>query len=157
VKEACGRASGYWSRRYAVFVLAVIIWHQVKLLMLFFGVDPHLRQKKLRELFYMAHFVHSHTAHFYALAAPDFVVGPYAPATKRNIVGVIEKVGKEIGTEVIKTTSNSSGNPRRCLAGIQTFCGYEYSRWCKKRTFRNERDDIIGKAKGFVEFAKFTT
>ena len=43
-----------------------------------FGVEPPPTAKKLRELFYMAHFVHSHTAHFYALAAPDFVVGPTA-------------------------------------------------------------------------------
>ena len=28
--------------------------------------------KKLRELFYCAHMVHSHIAHFYALAGPDF-------------------------------------------------------------------------------------
>ncbi len=49
-----------------------------------FGVEPPPTAKKLRELFYMAHFIHSHIAHFYALAAPDFVVGPYAPPSKRN-------------------------------------------------------------------------
>ena len=41
-----------------------------------FGVEPPPAAKKIRELFYMAHFVHSHIAHFYALGAPDFVVGP---------------------------------------------------------------------------------
>ncbi len=49
-----------------------------------FGVEPPPTAKKLRELFYMAHFVHSHTAHFYALAAPDFVVGPYCTAFKEK-------------------------------------------------------------------------
>ena len=34
----------------------------------------------IRDTFYHAHFVHSHIAHFYALAAPDFVCGPAAPA-----------------------------------------------------------------------------
>ena len=67
-----------------------------------YGVEPPPTAKKLRELFYMAHFVHSHIAHFYALAAPDFVVGPTADPAKRNILGVIEVVGKEVGTEVIK-------------------------------------------------------
>jgi F420-non-reducing hydrogenase large subunit len=57
---------------------------------------------KLREMYYMAHFMHSHTAHFYALAAPDFVVGPDAPAAQRNILGLINKVGLEIGKEVIR-------------------------------------------------------
>jgi len=44
-----------------------------------FGVTTPPTALKLRELFYMAHFVHSHIAHFYALAAPDFVVGPMPP------------------------------------------------------------------------------
>ena len=57
---------------------------------------------KLRELYYMAHFMHSHTAHFYALAAPDFVMGPDAPAAERNILGLVGKVGLEIGGEVIR-------------------------------------------------------
>lgn len=57
---------------------------------------------KLRELYYMAHFMHSHTAHFYALAAPDFVVGPDAPAAERNILGLVGKVGLELGGEVIR-------------------------------------------------------
>ena len=57
---------------------------------------------KLRELYYMAHFIHSHTAHFYALAAPDFVVGPDAPPAERNILGLIDKVGIDIGREVIR-------------------------------------------------------
>ena len=40
-----------------------------------FGVEIPPVAKKLRELVYSAHYVHSHIAHFYALAAPDFVVG----------------------------------------------------------------------------------
>src|SRR5512136_2574565 len=58
--------------------------------------------KKLRELFYMAHYIHSHIAHFYALAAPDFVCGPDAPPAERNILGVVAKVGLQVGGEVIK-------------------------------------------------------
>ena len=38
-----------------------------------------------------------HTLHFYFLGGPDFVVGPDAPAAKRNVLGVIAKVGIEIG------------------------------------------------------------
>ena len=37
-----------------------------------YGVKPTPTAAKLRELFYMAHFVHSHIAHFYALGGPDF-------------------------------------------------------------------------------------
>ena len=67
-----------------------------------YNVKPPAAATKLRELYYMAHFIHSHAAHFYALAAPDFVVGPDAPPEQRNILGVVSKVGLEIGKEVIR-------------------------------------------------------
>ena len=38
-----------------------------------------------------------HTTHFYILAGPDFVVGPTRARAERNILGVIDKVGLEIG------------------------------------------------------------
>ncbi len=66
-----------------------------------FNVEPSSAAKKLRELFYMAFYVTDHTTHFYALGGPDFVVGPDAPPGERNILGVIHKVGVEIGKQVI--------------------------------------------------------
>jgi F420-non-reducing hydrogenase large subunit len=57
--------------------------------------------KKLRELLYSAFYVADHTVHFYILGAPDFVMGPDAPVAERNILGVIHKVGVEIGGSVI--------------------------------------------------------
>jgi F420-non-reducing hydrogenase large subunit len=57
--------------------------------------------KKLRELLYSAFYVADHTVHFYILAAPDFVLGPDAPPAERNILGLIHKVGVEIGSKVI--------------------------------------------------------
>ncbi len=57
---------------------------------------------KLRDMYYNAHYIHSHTAHFYALAAPDFVLGPDADPAVRNILGVVAKVGLEIGGKVIR-------------------------------------------------------
>jgi F420-non-reducing hydrogenase large subunit len=66
-----------------------------------FGVEPSSVVKKVREFFYNAFYVTDHTTHFYALGGPDFVVGPEAPAAERNILGVIHKVGLEIGGQVI--------------------------------------------------------
>jgi F420-non-reducing hydrogenase large subunit len=120
-----------------------------------FGVEPPPTAKKLRELFYMAHFVHSHTAHFYALAAPDFVVGPAAPPAKRNILGVIEKVGKEIGTEVIKQRRIAQ-EIQALLGGHQTFVVMNIPGGVRKGLTEQERDDIAAKAEGFVKFAQFT-
>src|SRR5512143_2028470 len=66
-----------------------------------YKVDPPPTAKLLRELLYATFFVEDHALHFYALGGPDFVVGPTAPAAERNILGVIAKVGLEIGGQVV--------------------------------------------------------
>jgi F420-non-reducing hydrogenase large subunit len=58
--------------------------------------------KMLRELLYSAFYATDHTTHFYALGGPDFIMGPDAPVAERNILGVIHKVGLEIGGKVIQ-------------------------------------------------------
>ncbi len=67
-----------------------------------YHVDPPPTAKKLRELLYSAFYVTDHTTHFYALGGPDFIMGPDAPVAERNILGVIHKVGLEIGGKVIQ-------------------------------------------------------
>lgn len=67
-----------------------------------YHVDPPRPAKLLRELLYSAFYCTDHTTHFYALGGPDFVMGPDAPVAERNILGVIHKVGLEIGSKVIQ-------------------------------------------------------
>jgi F420-non-reducing hydrogenase large subunit len=67
-----------------------------------YHVDPPPTAKKLRELMYSYFFVSDHALHFFALGGPDFVVGPDAPKAERNILGVVHKVGLEIGATVMK-------------------------------------------------------
>jgi F420-non-reducing hydrogenase large subunit len=66
-----------------------------------YGVDPPQAAKKIRELVYSIFMVEDHALHFFFLGGPDFVVGPAAPKADRNILGVIGKVGLDIGKEVI--------------------------------------------------------
>lgn len=120
-----------------------------------YGVDPPPTAKKIRELFYMAHFIHSHIAHFYALAAPDFVVGPTAPAAERNILGVINKVGVEIGTEVIKQRRIAQ-EIQALLGGHQTHVVLNIPGGVRKGLTEEQRKDIEEKGKGFIEFSKFS-
>jgi len=120
-----------------------------------YGVKPPPTARKLRELFYMAHFIHSHIAHFFALAAPDFVVGPQAPKSERNILGLIGKVGKEIGTEVIKQRRIAQ-EIQALLGGHQTQTMMNIPGGVRKGLLEDERDDLVKKAKDFVEFAKFS-
>ncbi len=66
-----------------------------------FNVEPAPVVKKIREMFYNAFYCTDHTVHFYALGGPDFVIGPDGPPAERNILGVVHKVGVEIGGQVI--------------------------------------------------------
>lgn len=120
-----------------------------------FGVEPTPAAKKIRELFYMAHFVHSHIAHFYALAAPDFVVGPTASKAERNIVGLIAKVGVATGTEVLSQRRKAQ-EIQALLGGHQTHVILNIPGGVRKGLKEDERKDVVEKAKGFVEFARFS-
>ncbi len=66
-----------------------------------YKVDPPSAAKKIRELVYSLFYVEDHALHFFFLGGPDFVVGPTAPKAERNILGVLGKVGLDIGKEVI--------------------------------------------------------
>ncbi|MEO0225878.1 MAG: nickel-dependent hydrogenase large subunit, partial [candidate division WOR-3 bacterium] len=66
-----------------------------------YKVDPPPAAKKIRELVNSAFMAEDHALHFYVLGGPDFIVGPDAPKAERNVIGVIGKVGLEIGSRVI--------------------------------------------------------
>jgi F420-non-reducing hydrogenase large subunit len=66
-----------------------------------FGVEIPQSAKKIRELAYMCHFIHSHVLHFFILSGPDFVMGPDADYKVRNVLGVVEKV-PDIAKQVVK-------------------------------------------------------
>ena len=66
-----------------------------------YKIEPPAAAKKIRELIYNIFFIEDHALHFFYLAGPDFVVGPKAPKAERNIIGVLGKVGLEVGKEVI--------------------------------------------------------
>src|SRR5512137_1599380 len=68
-----------------------------------YKVDPPPAAKKLRELIYSTFMLEDHSLHVYILGGPDFIVGPDAPKEIRNVVGVIGKVGVEVGKRVITT------------------------------------------------------
>ncbi|MFH1480112.1 MAG: Ni/Fe hydrogenase subunit alpha [Pseudomonadota bacterium] len=67
-----------------------------------YDVVPTNTAKLIRQLEFNAFYIEDHYIHFFFLAAPDFVVGPDADPADRNILGVIRKVGKEIGSKVIE-------------------------------------------------------
>jgi len=68
-----------------------------------YQVEPSPTGRKIRELVYNAFMLEDHALHVYILGGPDFIVGPDAPKELRNVVGVIGKVGLDVGTRVIST------------------------------------------------------
>ncbi|MCX8091805.1 MAG: Ni/Fe hydrogenase subunit alpha [Verrucomicrobiae bacterium] len=66
-----------------------------------YQVEPPPAARKIRDLVYNAFMLEDHALHVYLLGGPDFIVGPDAPAAQRNVVGVIQKVGVEVGRKVI--------------------------------------------------------
>jgi len=120
-----------------------------------FNVEPPSAAKKLRELMYCGYFIYDHILHFYYLGAPDFVVGPDAPPAKRNVLGVIEKAGLEIGKEVIK--HRAYGQKITAILGgkaTHPVCGLPGG--VSKSLSKDEVKEIEKMAKSTVEFAKFS-
>ncbi|MCR4403708.1 MAG: Ni/Fe hydrogenase subunit alpha [Candidatus Acetothermia bacterium] len=66
-----------------------------------YKVDPPAAAKKIRELAYNVFIFEDHAIHLFYLGGPDLFVGPRAPKAERNILGVIGKVGLEVGKRVI--------------------------------------------------------
>jgi F420-non-reducing hydrogenase large subunit len=66
-----------------------------------YQVQPPPTALKIRELIYNAFMLEDHALHVYILGGPDFIVGPDAPKELRNVVGVIQKVGVDVGKRVI--------------------------------------------------------
>jgi F420-non-reducing hydrogenase large subunit len=73
----------------------------VKALDALYGVSPTAAARAVREAVYHLFMFEDHLLHFFFLGGPDFIVGPKAPRTARNILGVIEAVGVETGKKVI--------------------------------------------------------
>jgi F420-non-reducing hydrogenase large subunit len=120
-----------------------------------YHVEPTPAAKKVREMFYSSFYVTDHTTHFYALGGPDFVVGPDAPAAERNILGVVHKVGLEIGKQVIDTRMRNhhviqmvGGRGVHPVAGLP-------GGWSKAIS-EEERQEIEQIARQNVEFGLFS-
>jgi len=120
-----------------------------------YNVLPTDTAVKVRRVIYDAFMMEDHLLHFFFLGGPDFVVGPDAPAGERNILGVVGKVGVEIGKKVIDMR-------RRLRSVITTLGGRVIHPVCglpggvSKGITEEQRLEFLQIAKDSVEFAKFT-
>ena len=120
-----------------------------------FNVEPTSAAKKLRELLYCGYIIYDHILHFYFLGGPDFVVGPDAPPAQRNILGVIEKAGLEVGKEVIKHRAYGQ-KITAILGGKATHPVSGLPGGVSKGLSDDEVKEIKDMVKSCIDFAKFS-
>ena len=118
-----------------------------------FGVDIPPVAKKLRELAYMGHFIHSHVLHFFILSGPDFVMGPDADYSVRNVVGIIQKV-PDIAKRVVRTRYLGQ-MMTQILGGKAIHPDVSVPGGWSKPLTTKERDQLKEMAKECLDFATF--
>jgi F420-non-reducing hydrogenase large subunit len=120
-----------------------------------YHVDPPRAAKLIREFVNSAFMFEDHALHFYFLGGPDFVVGPDAPASERNVLGVVAKVGLEIGGRVIDMRKRAR-NVVTTLGGrvIHPVCGLPGG--VSRGLTPENREEFRKTAKDAVSFAEFS-
>jgi F420-non-reducing hydrogenase large subunit len=120
-----------------------------------YQVEPPPAAQKLREMMYCVFMLEDHALHFYFLGGPDFVVGPKASKGERNILGVLGKVGVDVGKRVIEM--------RRELRGLMGYLGgkpihpvFGLPGGVAKPLAPSDQPKFIEAAKKGVQFALFT-
>ncbi len=118
-----------------------------------FGVTPPPTGTKLRDLCQSIAFCSDKILHFFFLAGPDFVMGPDADYSVRNVLGIVQAnpdLGKKVvharylGTQMLGIASGKSIHPVTAVPG-----GFS------KPLTEAERQQLIPMADEVLEFAKF--
>jgi len=119
-----------------------------------FGVEIPSAAKKLRELANSIAYTEEHILHFYFLAGADFVIGPDADYSVRNIIGIAGKVPdiakqvvrcRHLGAKMLEILSGKSIHPVAAVPG-----GFS------KPLSSKERDEMKLMANEILELAKFS-
>jgi len=118
-----------------------------------FGATPPPAGIKLRDLCQSIAFCSDKILHFFFLAGPDFVMGPDADYSVRNVLGIVQShpdIGKKVvrarhlGTQMLNIASGKSIHPVTAVPG-----GFS------KPLTDQERERLLPMANEVLEFAKF--
>lgn len=118
-----------------------------------FGVTPPAAAVKLRDLCNSIAFCEEHILHFFFLSGPDFVMGPDADPSVRNVIGIAQanpEIGKKVvrnrqlGARMLNIISGKSIHPVTAVPG-----------GVSKPLTEAERQKALPMANEVLEFAKF--
>ena len=119
------------------------------------GLEPTATAKKLRELMLNGYMIADHILNFYFLSGPDFLVGITEKPSVRNVLGVFEKYGTEVGRKVIehraygqKIVEIIGGKAIHPVTGVPGGLSRPIS--------QNQRKEIEKMARSCIDFSEFS-
>jgi F420-non-reducing hydrogenase large subunit len=119
-----------------------------------FGVEPPPAGRKLRELCNSIAYMEEHILHFYFLAGADFLLGPSADYSVRNVIGILQ-AAPDVARRVVKVR-------HLCAKMLETLAGKPIHPQAavpggfSKPLAAGERDQLRAMAGDALELAKFT-
>jgi F420-non-reducing hydrogenase large subunit len=119
-----------------------------------FGVTPPPTAVKLRRLMQSIAYISDKILHFYFLAAPDFVIGPDADYSVRNVVGII-KAAPDIAKQVVHMRHLGAQMLER-FAGRAIHPTFSVPGGVSKPMTEAERKNMLQPAQELLEFSKFS-
>ncbi len=119
-----------------------------------YGVTPPPAAVKLRRLMQSVAYVSDKILNFYFLAAPDFVIGPDADYSVRNVIGIVQaapEIAKKVvhmrhlGAQIIEGFAGRAIHPTFAVPG-----------GVSKPMTETERQKMLPLAKELLEFSQFS-
>ncbi len=119
-----------------------------------FGVEPPPAAKKLRELCNSIAYMEEHILHFYFLAGADFLLGPDADPSVRNVIGVLG-AAPDVARRVVKVR-HMCAKMLEVLAGKPIHPQAAVPGGFSRPLAKAERDQLRHMADEALELAKFS-
>jgi len=66
-----------------------------------YGARPPAAARRIQALYYNLFLFEDHVLHYWYMGGPDFYAGPKAPAPMRNVLGVLARVGQDLGRRIL--------------------------------------------------------
>jgi len=119
-----------------------------------FGVTPPPAGKKLRELCNSVAYMEEHILHFYFLAGADFLLGPGADYSVRNVIGILQ-AAPDVARRVVRVR-HMAAKMLEILAGKPIHPQAAVPGGFSKPLLPDERDQLRKMADETLELAKFS-
>ena len=119
-----------------------------------FGVTPPPAGAKLRELCNSIAYMEEHILHFYFLAGADFLLGPDADYSVRNVIGILQ-AAPDVARRVVKVR-HMCAHMLEIIAGKAIHPQAAVPGGFSKPLAASDRDDLQKMAKEALELAKFS-